>query len=56
MLECSPEPQRIAAELIGWTRSDELWVRRAGPVAFVNLAPKGDRALPGLTGRLLTGA
>ncbi len=56
MLERSPERGRIADELIGWTRSDELWVRRAGMVAFVNLAPKGDAALPGLTERLLAGA
>ena len=56
MLERSPERERIADQLIEWTRSDELWVRRAGIVAFVNLAPKGDAALPGLTERVLTGA
>ncbi len=56
MLERSSERERIADELIEWTRSDELWLRRAGIVAFVNLAPKGDAALPGLTERVLTGA
>ena len=56
MLERSSEPERVADQLIEWTRSDELWVRRAGIVAFVNLAPKGDAALPGLTERVLTGA
>ena len=56
MLERSAERERIADELIEWTRSEELWVRRAGIVAFVNLAPKGDAALPGLTERVLTGA
>ncbi|MDQ3934668.1 MAG: DNA alkylation repair protein [Actinomycetota bacterium] len=56
MLARSPERERIADELTGWTRSDDLWVRRAGLVAFVNLAPRGDEALPGLTGRVLTGA
>ena len=56
MLERSSERERVADELIEWTRTDELWVRRAGMVAFVNLAPKGDAALPGLTERVLTGA
>ena len=56
MLERSPERPRIADELLAWTGSDDLWVRRAGLVAFVNLAPRGDAALPGLTGRVLAGA
>ena len=56
MLERSSERDRLADELVEWTCSDELWVRRAGLVAFVNLAPKGDAALPGLTERVLTGA
>ena len=56
MLERSSERERVADQLIEWTRSDELWVRRAGMVAFVNLVPKGDAALPGLTERVLTGA
>ena len=56
MLERSCERARIADQLIEWTCSDELWVRRAGMVAFVKLAPKGDAALPGLTERVLTGA
>ena len=56
MLERSPEAQAIADELVGWTASEELWLRRAGLVGFVNLAPKGDAALPGLTERALTGA
>lgn len=56
MLERSPLREQIADELIEWTRSDELWVRRAGLVAFVTLAPKGDTALPGLTERVLVGA
>ncbi len=56
MLERSCERERIADQLIEWTRCDQLWVRRAGIVAFVNLAPGGDAALPGLTKRVLTGA
>ena len=56
MLRTSPDADRLADELIGWTASDELWLRRAGLVAFVDLAPKGDAALPGLTERVLTGA
>ena len=56
MLERSSERERLADELIEWTRGDELWVRRAGMVAFVNLASKGDAALPGLTEQVLTGA
>ena len=56
MLRTSPDADRLADELIGWTASDELWLRRAGLVAFVDLAPKGDVALPGLTERVLTGA
>jgi 3-methyladenine DNA glycosylase AlkD len=55
-LASSPEAERVADELIEWTRSDDLWVRRAGLVGFVNLAPKGDAALPGLTDRVLAGA
>ena len=56
MLERSDERERIADQLIEWTRSEELWVRRAGIVAFVNLAREGEAALPGLTERLLAGA
>jgi 3-methyladenine DNA glycosylase AlkD len=56
MLERSPERERIADELVEWTRDEDLWVRRAGLVAFVNLAPRGDAALPGLTRRVLDGA
>ena len=56
MLVRSGERERIADEIIEWSRSGDLWVRRAGMVAFVNLAPKGDAALPGLTERLLIGA
>ena len=56
MLERSSERAQIADQLIEWTRSDRLWVRRAGLVAFVNLAPKGDAILPGLRDRVLTGA
>lgn len=56
MLQRSSEAERLADQIIEWTRSDDLWVRRAGLVAFVNLAPKGDAALPGLTERVLTAA
>ena len=56
MLERSSDREAVADQLIEWTRSDELWVRRAGMVAFVNLASKGDAALPGLTERVLAGA
>lgn len=56
MLERADDPEKLADELIAWTRSDDLWVRRAGLVAFVNLARRGDAALPGLTRRLLEGA
>lgn len=56
MLQSSPDRGRIADEIIDWTKSPDLWVRRAGLVAFVNLAPHGDAALPKLTERLLTGA
>ena len=56
MLERAAEREQVADELIEWTRSDKLWVRRAGLVAFVNLAPKGDAGLPGLTDRVLEGA
>ena len=56
MLARSADPQRLADELISWTASDDLWVRRAGLVAFVNLAPRGDAALEGLTRRLIEGA
>ena len=50
------DPQPLADALIAWTASEELWVRRAGLVAFVNLAPRGDAALDGLTRRVLEGA
>ena len=56
MLERSDDPPRLADELIGWTADEALWVRRAGLVAFVNLAPRGDAALDGLTRRLIDGA
>lgn len=56
MLERSGEREAIADEVIAWTGSDGLWLRRAGLVAFVKLAPEGDAALPGLTARVLAGA
>jgi 3-methyladenine DNA glycosylase AlkD len=56
MLTHADDPQRLADELIAWTASEHLWVRRAGLVAFVNLAPRGDDALPGLTRRVIEGA
>lgn len=56
MLQRSPEREQIADELIAWTDSDRLWVRRAGLVAFADLASEGDAALPGLRARVLTGA
>ena len=56
MLERSADRERIADHVIEWTRCDELWVRRAGLVAFVNLAPRGDAALPRLTERVIAGA
>ncbi len=56
MLKHREDPQRLADELITWTTSDDLWVKRAGLVAFVNLAPAGDAAFDGLTRRLLEGA
>ena len=56
MLARSPDRERIADEVVEWTRSEKLWLRRAGLVAFVNLAPKGDAALPGLIARVIAGA
>ena len=56
MLAHAADPQPLADALIAWTASEELWVRRAGLVAFVNLAPRGDAALDGLTRRVLEGA
>jgi 3-methyladenine DNA glycosylase AlkD len=56
MLERADDAQQLADQVIEWTASDELWVRRAGLVAFVNLAPRGDAGLEGLTRRLLVGA
>ena len=56
LIQRSEDPQRVADELISWTTSDELWLRRAGLVAFVNLAPKGDAEVDGLTRRVLEGA
>ncbi|MDP9400476.1 MAG: DNA alkylation repair protein [Actinomycetota bacterium] len=56
MLERSDDPQRLAGELIAWTASEDLWVRLAGLVAFVELAPRGDAAMEGLTRRLIEGA
>ena len=56
MLAGASDPQPLADVLIAWTASEELWVRRAGLVAFVNLAPRGDAALDGLTRRVLEGA
>jgi 3-methyladenine DNA glycosylase AlkD len=56
MLEHASDPRQLADQLIAWTTSDELWVRRAGLVAFVNLAPHGDARLAGLTARVIEGA
>ncbi|HEX2128230.1 MAG TPA: DNA alkylation repair protein [Solirubrobacterales bacterium] len=56
MLERAEDPQAVAQALIAWTASDDLWVRRAGLVAFVNLAPRGDAALDGLASYVLEGA
>lgn len=44
------------AELVAaWTGAPGLWRRRAGVVAFVNLASLGDHAVPGLVDTVLTG-
>lgn len=56
LLRRSPDAGRIADVLVAWTARDHLWLRRAGLVGFVTLAPKGDELLPGLTGRVLAGA
>jgi 3-methyladenine DNA glycosylase AlkD len=47
---------RSTAEAVGaWTRAPGLWRRRAGVVAFVNLASRGDDAVPGLVDTVLAG-
>ena len=44
----------VARALARWRDADTTWQRRAGCVAFVKLAPAGDRALPGLVDLVLT--
>lgn len=47
---------RTTAETVGgWTRATALWRRRAGVVAFVNLASHGDARVPGLVDTVLAG-
>jgi 3-methyladenine DNA glycosylase AlkD len=42
-----------ARAIAAWSDARTLWQRRAAAVAFVNLAPRGNEALPGLPDLLL---
>lgn len=42
-----------ARAIAAWSDAGTLWQRRAAAVAFVNLAPRGNEALPGLPDLLL---
>jgi 3-methyladenine DNA glycosylase AlkD len=53
MLERGADREQRADTVAGWTADRHLWVRRAGLVAFVNLAPKADDAT---ARRILDGA
>jgi hypothetical protein len=49
------EGRPTAEAVVSWTRGTVLWRRRAGVVAFVNLASRGDTAVPGLVDTVLGG-
>lgn len=42
-----------ARRIAEWSRSRNLWRRRAAGVAFVNLAPRGDSNFPGFTNMVI---
>lgn len=42
------DPRGAAEAIAGWRHAQNLWQRRAAAVAFVNLARRGDGAVPGL--------
>lgn len=44
----------VARALSQWRSAETVWQRRAACVAFTKLAPRGEAALPGLTGLILT--
>ncbi|WP_419186320.1 DNA alkylation repair protein [Rohdeia mirabilis] len=49
----SDDPARTARAIADWRKGRTLWQRRAGLVAFANLARHGDAAFPGQTDLLL---
>ena len=48
------DSRRRARLVAAWRDAESLWQRRAAAVAFVNLAPQGDRFYRGFTRLLLT--
>jgi 3-methyladenine DNA glycosylase AlkD len=47
------EGEACARAIAAWSKSDNLWLRRASGVAFVNLAPRGEGVFPGFVDLLL---
>jgi 3-methyladenine DNA glycosylase AlkD len=47
------EGEPCARAISAWRTAANLWQRRASGVAFVNLAPRGDKNFPGFTDMLL---
>lgn len=47
------EGEACARAIAAWRSAGTLWQRRAGAVAFVNLAAKGEENFPGFTAMLL---
>jgi 3-methyladenine DNA glycosylase AlkD len=48
MVERADDPAGVAKAISAWRNARTLWQRRASCVAFVNLAPGGERIVPGL--------
>jgi len=53
LLDRPPGRRDVARALAQWRGAETIWQRRAACLAFIKLAPGGDRALPGLTDHVL---
>ena len=47
-VERAQDPRAAAEAIAAWRDAESLWQRRAAAVSFVNLAPRGEAAVPGL--------
>ncbi len=54
LLDRPQNRREVARGLVQWRTAETTWQRRAACLAFLELAPQGEAALPGLTDHILT--